>query len=724
MEIDAPTFNSLNKPQRRALILRDELRYVDARYLDNFIEGLANPEPPTYERINGVVYPPLTMVTLKDTATRFDLGNVHFDNDVSLGTGVFRAYLTVEDGRFELRTDDPLPLDDANISSVAIHVFIAKSMVPLFETKFKTIWARKNQINEIRQVAFNMCSQQPAEEFQEGETLARFDTGRQAGNGAPGQGKKQKRLPGAPVVKHASNKRKRVGLDTIPESAKAETFNTIPDAIKVNLFNNVVKTAFPNFDNLMMASWNVVSVYSNVGTDFPELHKAIVELKSVLQDFEEGLGGKPARGDLKVRRDFAPPEQDGAGGENGTSGSSHPGPDSNQNGGGDAPLAPRGDAATTSQQHDDLDSLFVEAEDEHDAGQVEPATSAPEDEQDQDQKQEMPPPRSIPVIKRPAFNDDETDDSDHPRTNKTDRRSSSVFTRSTPEKQRSREPSASIDAHTSRAPSQSRGASDLKRSLSTQSLAVNVPPTSKRPKSLGKRASMAGYAQHTAPDSHDNSDKDNDEDDDDSDEAIVRRKPTLSHPPSPFPTSTSISTPRPNTPSSPAPNKKRSLADSSPTALRQAYNERKKKLIDTFGGSANVPQQYRVQMQRMLAEIKTKEKEEEKEKEKEQEKEVEIMAKQWYETRMREGKGHYDLEAGMRQMEKDRGGDGDIGGTGRGTSMPKYLGNSVLGGKKSAGTSTSTGAKGNGNGVPVASMVPGSVKRDDAEAGKKGMGMY
>lgn len=169
MEIDAPTFNSLNKPQRRALILRDELRYLDARHLDTFIEGLTNPEPPTYKRINGTVYPALTMVTLKDVATRFDLGNVHFDNDASLGTGVFRAYLTVEDGRFELRTDDPLPQDDANMSCVPIHVFIAKGMVQMFETKFKAIWARKNQINEIRQVAFNMCSQQPVDEFQEGE---------------------------------------------------------------------------------------------------------------------------------------------------------------------------------------------------------------------------------------------------------------------------------------------------------------------------------------------------------------------------------------------------------------------------------------------------------------------------------------------------------------------------------------------------------------------------
>ncbi|KAH7074905.1 hypothetical protein BKA63DRAFT_543594 [Paraphoma chrysanthemicola] len=661
MEIDAPTFNSLNKPQRRALILRDELRYVDARHLDNFIESLANPEPPTYKRINGVVYPPLTMVTLKDTATRFDLGNVHFDNDVSLGTGVFRAHLTVEDGRFELRTDDPLPLDDGNISSVAIHVFIAKSMVPLFETKFKAIWARKNQINEIRQVAFNMCSQQPAEEFQEGEVL-----------------KKQKRLPGAPVVKHASNKRKRVGLDTIPESAKAETFNTIPDAIKVNLFNNVVKTAFPNFDNLMMASWNVVSVYSNVGTDFPELHKAIVELKSVLQDFEEGLGGKPVRGELK----------DGAGGENGSPSSSHPGPNSSQNGGGNATSTPRGDAATTSQQQNDVDSLFVEAEDEHEAeAKVEPTSSAPEDEHDQ--KQDMPPPRSVPVVKRPAFDDDEDDESDRPRTTtKTDHRSGSILTRHTPEKQRSREPSTSIDAPPSRAALQSRGTPDLKRSLSIQSLAINVPPTIKRPKPSTNRPSMTAYSHHNAPGNASDPNDSNDNDDGD-EESIPAHNPHPSHLPS-----LSLGTLPPSAP------KKKTLADSSPTALRQAYNERKKKLIDTFGGGGNVPQQYRVQMQRMLAEIRAKEKEID----------VSRQEKQLGNSRMREGER--EGEAGDGESD---GVNQSVGGGG----MPKYLGNSVLGGKKTAGVGMSA------NGVPVASMMPGSVKRDDGEVGKgKKGGMY
>lgn len=71
----------------------------------------------------------------------------------------------------------------------------------------------------------------------------------------------------------------------------------------------MIKTAFPNFDNLMIASWNVISVYSNVGSEFPELHKAIVDLKLVLNEFEASCvpkgvstGGMEK---LKMRKDFA-----------------------------------------------------------------------------------------------------------------------------------------------------------------------------------------------------------------------------------------------------------------------------------------------------------------------------------------------------------------------------------------------------------------------------------
>lgn len=104
---------------------------------------------------------------------------------------------------------------------------------------------------------------------------------------------------------------KQTGLNIIPANTKSATFDTIPEHVKIDLFDNVVKTAFPNFDNLMMASWNVVSVYSACGSDFPEMHKAIVELKDVLQDFDEAFGVKVSRTLPVYRQEWAGKSQIG-----------------------------------------------------------------------------------------------------------------------------------------------------------------------------------------------------------------------------------------------------------------------------------------------------------------------------------------------------------------------------------------------------------------------------
>ena len=102
-------------------------------------------------------------------------------------------------------------------------------------------------------------------------------------------------------------------METIPDNVKSETFNTIPTQIKVDLFNNIVKTAFPNFDNLIVASWNVVSVYANIGSDFPELHKAVVELKGALEEFESAYA-PPRTKAGKGRKEATPNQQNGENG--------------------------------------------------------------------------------------------------------------------------------------------------------------------------------------------------------------------------------------------------------------------------------------------------------------------------------------------------------------------------------------------------------------------------
>jgi len=55
--------------------------------------------------------------------------------------------------------------------------------------------------------------------------------------------------------------------------------------VKIDLFNSIVKTALPNFDDLMTAAWNVVYVHKNVGSEDRELYKSITTLEKVLLKF-------------------------------------------------------------------------------------------------------------------------------------------------------------------------------------------------------------------------------------------------------------------------------------------------------------------------------------------------------------------------------------------------------------------------------------------------------
>lgn len=127
--------------------------------------------------------------------------------------------------------------------------------------------------------------------------------------------KSRKRALNEEIVQHVSNKRKCVGLDAIPEDAKRKTFDTISSHVKVDLFNSIVNTAFPNFNNLMIASWNVITIYTACGSDFPDLHKAMVDLKGVLQDFDESFGQHVDRAPPKYRDDFGGPSRGGTDGE-------------------------------------------------------------------------------------------------------------------------------------------------------------------------------------------------------------------------------------------------------------------------------------------------------------------------------------------------------------------------------------------------------------------------
>ena len=165
LDLEAPTFTSLNKPQKRALILRDQLRYVDPAHLNSFIEGITDDEPPTYTKINGVIKPELAFVTLKVEATRFDLGNVILPEERN---AIYRVHFVVDDGQIEMRAGEPMPLDDNVFDSVPIHGFIARQTVNMFKDKYHAIFTRMNKINEARRAAYNMPNLPPVM-FHDGE---------------------------------------------------------------------------------------------------------------------------------------------------------------------------------------------------------------------------------------------------------------------------------------------------------------------------------------------------------------------------------------------------------------------------------------------------------------------------------------------------------------------------------------------------------------------------
>lgn len=158
MEIVAPTFNSLNKAQRRALILRDQLRYHEPRHLDRFIDGISEDEPPSYQSVNGKVHPPLKLVTIKTSAKRFELGNVLFPES---NNTVLRTHLEIDDNKIEMRTEQALPRNDDILETIAIYSFIAKTMVPMFKDKYRAILARVNKINDARKAAYKKPMRAP-----------------------------------------------------------------------------------------------------------------------------------------------------------------------------------------------------------------------------------------------------------------------------------------------------------------------------------------------------------------------------------------------------------------------------------------------------------------------------------------------------------------------------------------------------------------------------------
>jgi hypothetical protein len=155
---ELPSIAHMNRPQKRALILRDQLKFLDTKHLDTFLAGIGDPEPPNYKVVNGRLHPPFSEVTLREGATRLDLGNVQFTEGQR--EWVSRVHFMIEQGKCEMSESEALPERDDDLNSVTIHSFIVKQMIPLFMKKYEAIDTRKRSLNELRQVARGALSQQ------------------------------------------------------------------------------------------------------------------------------------------------------------------------------------------------------------------------------------------------------------------------------------------------------------------------------------------------------------------------------------------------------------------------------------------------------------------------------------------------------------------------------------------------------------------------------------
>ncbi|KAJ4353980.1 uncharacterized protein N0V89_005712 [Didymosphaeria variabile] len=300
------TFEHMNRAQKRAFILRDQLKYDEEQHLDMFIDGICNPEPPRYKRTSSGIQPPYEDVTIKHSTTRFDLGNVEFQDK-----SIRRVYLACIGDSYEMHESNAISPDEDDFNSVPLNYYVAQKIMPGFKKKNEAIHARMQRINDMRQHMYEQARSKPPKtptRFKEGKSLAKLMDSAKGAEVTP-DGEESRKRPGELVTRHPLNKKKRISLDNVSSSVKTEAVNRLPDQTKVDLFNAFVKSAFPDFDNLLMASWNVVSIFVNVGSEDLMLHNSIGDLHDVLLKFDDYFGkSRKSRSDIhdaaRLQKDF------------------------------------------------------------------------------------------------------------------------------------------------------------------------------------------------------------------------------------------------------------------------------------------------------------------------------------------------------------------------------------------------------------------------------------
>jgi hypothetical protein len=422
--------------------------------------------------------------------------------------------------------------------------------------------------------------------------------------------------------------------------------------IKVDLFNSVVNTAFPNFDNLMMASWNVVSIYSACGSDFPELHKAIVELKGVLQDFDEAFGRDVERVEPRFRHDFGGAPGDGKSKEGGRKDGERlmlPAPGlPPENGAGQA----NGEDVSGGefQRQDDVNAGEEHADFYVRQGVVE---------------QEMPPLPALQVSEVPAEDivhpeereEEEEEEDQRPQPLPTSRQSSihQPNPQYMAETRNSGSPPSSAPSSPIPQPRKKSRSSPANPTQLTTTAHSPTPELTRRRtaylSSLGQPSSALSSLQNSLP----------------------AKAPTSTDPQLYSPSTGTGTSPAPSTSTPNGSSKKRKLSDYTVDQLRTKHQDRKTHLVRTFGGMDKVPPGQMGQIEQLEKAIRVRERSEQRGQREQQE------------TRNREREDDSEAEERSRKHMQSP------------TMFGKYLGNSVLGARKQ-----STGV------APVAPMFPPS----------------
>ncbi|KAF2738577.1 hypothetical protein EJ04DRAFT_40733 [Polyplosphaeria fusca] len=272
----------LNKKQKRIHELKNQLDNSMTEHLNTFLDGVAEIEPPKYRDVDGVVMPSLVQIKLKEGANVLDLGNVYFSED----NVTRRVKMSIEKGRLKTIKLDPLPEDSLNPPSNPIHAHFVKGMEALWKAKYQWIRDHCDTLNLARSFMHNSVKIVPRRRSVDGQI---FDLS--GGNNSQSVTNSLKRANGQ-IERHPCNKRTRVGLESITDLAKCETVDKMPVRIKIELFDAVMNATVPKLDNVMTGAWNAVYVYEHIGSQFPDLHTAMADLRSALVKFEAANGDK------------------------------------------------------------------------------------------------------------------------------------------------------------------------------------------------------------------------------------------------------------------------------------------------------------------------------------------------------------------------------------------------------------------------------------------------